>query len=150
VEKFIITRELGRLAKWLRILGFDTVYFKARNRSSLIIDALRENRIILTRNHHINAAPAIRLINIQADILSDQLKQLAKEAGVKFDKERLFSRCTICNAELVPIDKEKAKDKVPAYVFEEQDNFCACPACQKIYWAGTHWGNVEAVLKEIG
>jgi uncharacterized protein with PIN domain len=150
VEKFILTRELGRLAKWLRILGFDTVYFKARNRSSLIIDALRENRIIVTRNHHINATPALRIINIQADRLDDQLKQLVRESGISLDKKQLFSRCTICNAELTFIDKEKVKEKVPPYVFETQDDFCACPNCQKIYWAGTHWGNVESTLKEIG
>jgi len=149
--RFILTAELGRLAKWLRILGFDAVYFsQGHNFSSLLIQALRDNRIILTRNSRlINKARAARLIEIKADEVNQQLKQVLGELQIKPDSEKMFSRCILCNEELVNIDKEKIKDKVPEYVFKTQEDFITCPKCKRIYWQGTHWGNVRATLKEI-
>ena len=61
----------------------------------------------------------------------------------------MFSRCIICNVELEDIDKAKVKDKVPEYVFKTQGEFITCPKCQRIYWQGTHWGNVRRCLEEI-
>jgi uncharacterized protein len=149
VQKFILTRELGRLAKWLRILGFDTVYFNRSNRASLVITALREDRIIVTRNLRLPAPKGVKLVSLKGDLLDDQLKQLLAKLEVKPDKSRLFSRCTICNAELVSVAKEKVKDKVPEYVLKTQEDFLQCPTCNKIYWSGTHWGNVLNTLQGI-
>jgi len=150
MEKFVLTIELGRLVKWLRILGFDTEYFTAKNLSSLVITALREDRIILTRNLRIAQAPGIKLFKIKEDLVIEQLKQIIQDLELKLDQERLFSRCIICNSELKPIDKKAAEGKVPEYVFKTQEEFSWCPTCDKIYWSGTHWGNVKDTLKEIG
>lgn len=148
--KFILTQELGRLAKWLRILGYDCVYFKQVSLSSLLIQALRDNRIILTRNLRlVDKARGCKVIEIKADKVSEQLKQVLGELQIKPDSEKMFSRCILCNEELVNIDKEKIKDKVPEYVFNTQEEFFTCPSCQRIYWPGTHWGNVQVALKEI-
>lgn len=149
MEKFILTRELGRLARWLRILGFDTVYFKGNNRSSLVITALREDRIIVTRNLRLSAPTGSKLINLKEGPVEEQLKQLLKGLGINVDQSRLFTRCLLCNTALTNIDKEKVKDKVPEYVYQSNEDFSACPDCQKIYWQGTHWGNVLEVLKRI-
>ena len=148
--KFILTLELGRLAKWLRILGFDAVYCLEANPSSLLIQALRDNRVILTRNLRlINKAKAAKCVQITSDEVNQQLKQLLKDLKIKPDKDIMFSRCIICNIELDKIDKQKIRDKVPEYVFKTQDEFFTCPSCQRIYWPGTHWGNVTKILEEI-
>ena len=148
--KFILTPELGRLAKWLRILGYDAVYFTQTQFSSLLIQALRDNRIILTRNAHcINKARGARLIHIKSDKVNQQLKQIVKELNLSLDSDKMFSRCTICNKELNDINKQKVKKRIPEYVFKTQDQFFICPSCQRIYWSGTHWGNVAKTLQEI-
>jgi len=150
VEKFILTKELGRLVKWLRILGCDTVYFTAKNISSLIITALREDRIILTRNLRLNPATGTKMLKVKDDSVIEQLKQIIQELDLKLGEKDLFTRCIICNTGLSKIAKEKAAGKVPEYVFKTQEEFSWCPTCDKIYWSGTHWGNVKDTLKEIG
>ena len=61
----------------------------------------------------------------------------------------MFSRCTICNIELTQVGKHQIQDKVPEYVFQTQEKFYTCKNCLRIYWAGTHWGNVSGALKEL-
>ena len=147
--QFILTPELGRLAKWLRILGFDAVYLRQINFASLLIQALRDNRIILTRNlHFINKARVVKAVWIKSQGLNRQLKQILKELNIKPEKELMFSRCTICNTKLNKISKQQVRQRVPGYVFKTQDNFFSCHSCQRIYWPGTHWGNVANILKE--
>ncbi|MCM8782974.1 MAG: Mut7-C RNAse domain-containing protein [Candidatus Omnitrophica bacterium] len=148
--KFILTKELGRLAKWLRIMGFDAVYFKAENRSLLLIEALRENRIILTRNQKVAKTHGPQVINIKAEDFRGQLRQVLEELKIELDRDKMFSRCVLCNIELDFIEKDKVKERVPEYVFQTQKVFYICKDCGRIYWQGTHWGNVEKILKEIG
>jgi hypothetical protein len=147
--KFILTRELGRLAKWLRLLGFDAVYFNQDNLSSLIIQALRDERIILTRNHKLHRRAAVKVILVQAEKIKEQVPEVLRKLDIRLSSDMMFSRCIICNEELVDIDKEQIRDRVPEYVFRTQANFIRCPQCRRIYWQGTHWGNVQAALKEI-
>jgi len=147
--KLLLTGELGRLAKWLRILGYDTEYFKEGNISSLIIQALRDNRIIITRNHRLPRSAGLRIVLLEGEKLKEQLREALKALGVSLDNALMFSRCIICNEELADIAKEKIKDRVPEYVFNTQEDFISCPKCGRIYWKGTHWGNVETILKEL-
>ncbi len=147
--KFILTKELGRLAKWLRILGFDTVYFNQDKTSSLIIEALRDGRIILTRNRHLPKTGGLKIVVIQAEKIRDELSEALKTLKIKPCSDMMFTRCIICNEELKEIDKEKVKDKIPEYVFKTQEHFITCPKCQRIYWQGTHWGNIAKTLEEI-
>jgi len=146
--KFILTKELGRLSKWLRILGFDTVYYNQDKPSSLIIQALRDERIILTRNHHLPKARGIKIVLIKNEKIKEQVREVLKTLLIKPEPEKMFIRCILCNAELEDITKEKAKDRVPEYVFKTQENFITCPKCKRIYWQGTHWGNVQKTLEE--
>jgi uncharacterized protein with PIN domain len=148
--KFILTKELGRLAKWLRILGFDTLYFNQDNPGSLIVQALRDERIILTRNQHLPQARGVKIIRLGAETIKEQIPQIAKTLNIKLDNQRMFTRCILCNEALIDIEKDKVKDKVPEYVFNTQNDFVRCPKCNRIYWQGTHWGNVIDTLKKIG
>ena len=147
--KFILTNELGRLAKWLRILGFDAVYCVDRNHSELIINSLREERIILTRDSRIGPISGIRLLRIRYDNVKDQLAQVLKELDIALKDAKLFSRCVICNLELEDIPKQDIKNKVPDYVYNTHTDFVICPKCRRAYWQGTHWGNVRKLLDEI-
>ncbi len=148
--QFILTPELGRLVKWLRILGLDAVYFNQINFSALLIQALRDNRIILTRNSRlVNKVRAVKLIQIKSDQVKEQLRQVLQELSLKLDSARMFNRCTICNIELNKIDRQQVRHRVPEYVFKTQSGFLTCPSCQRIYWSGTHWGNVSKILEEI-
>ncbi|MFH1457637.1 MAG: Mut7-C RNAse domain-containing protein [Candidatus Omnitrophota bacterium] len=147
--KFLLTRELGRLAKWLRILGLDASYVVESNLSSLIIQALRDNRIILTRNHRLPESRGIRIVLLKAQTLKEQLQEVLKTLDISLEPALMFSRCTICNEELAAVEKEKIKDKVPEYVYKTQEDFMSCPKCNRTYWQGTHWGNVAQTLKKI-
>jgi hypothetical protein len=147
--KFILTKELGRLAKWLRILGYDTEYFIEDKISSLVIQALRDNRIILTRNLRMPEACGTKIVYVKSEHIKEQLSQIFKELNLQPEAKLMFSRCIICNIELVDIKKEEVKDKVPEYVFKTQDDFVNCPQCKRIYWQGTHWGNVQKILEEV-
>ena len=147
--KFLLTRELGRLSKWLRILGFDAAYFNQDNISSLIIQALRDNRIIITRNHRLPKSCGIKIVLIKAEKIKEQIHEVLNALKITPGPDMMFSRCIICNAELIDIDKEKIKNRVPDYVFKTETNFITCPMCKRLYWQGTHWGNVQNTLKEI-
>lgn len=148
--KFILSRELGRLSKWLRILGFDTVYVNQENTAGLVMQALREDRLIITRNHRLAASGRLKIFLLKSEKLQDQLSEILKGLKLSINNDMMFSRCIICNVELERIEKEQVRLKVPEYVFKTQENFIACPKCKRIYWSGTHWGNVAQTLKEIG
>jgi len=147
--KFILTKELGRLSKWLRILGFDTVYYNQDNLSSLIIQALRDERIILTRNQRLPQARGLKIVLIKNEKIKKQVEEVLKTLKIVLEPEMMFSRCILCNTELVYITKDEVKDKVPEYVFNTQEDFLTCPQCNRIYWQGTHWGNVRKTLEEV-
>lgn len=147
--KFILTRELGRLAKWLRILGYDTLYYGRNDRAKLIIISLRENRIILTRDSKMARFTGVRMFGIDKDNVEDQLEQVVKGLNLKIREDKTFQRCVDCNEILSDIPKERIKNKVPEYVYKTQSEFKICPLCKKIFWKGTHWELVKKFLQEV-
>ena len=148
-KKFLVTRELGRLARWLRILGFDTRYFSSAQKSQLIICSLQENRIIITKSKNIGPRQGIRFISVHSDFVKEQLRQVIHELKLTVDKNDFFRRCILCNIILQPVEKDTVKNDVPEYVYQTQNEFMRCGRCGRLYWQGTHWGNVEAVLTEL-
>ncbi len=147
--KFILTHEVGRLAKWLRILGFDSAYQKKDDKRELVLRSLREDRIVVSRNASLARYTGIRFIHIKSDLLEAQLKQLKDEIGLPVNEEDMFTRCVICNEVLIEIKKVEVKDRVPEFVYRTNENFMRCPACNKIYWQGTHWGNVKEIIDKL-
>lgn len=147
--KFILTRELGRLARWLRILGLDTVYFRADNYSRLLIKSLREERIIVTRDRKLFKRYATKVVLIKKEKLEEQLREFIEKLNFKPEKEMMFSRCIICNQELKEVSKEEVRDRVPLYVFKTHKEFMECKECRKVYWQGSHWGNVKEVISKV-
>lgn len=146
---FIATKELGKLAKWLRVLGYDCVYYNDTKESNLIIQALRDRRILLTRTARLTSYKGIRAIVINDDHVENQVEQVIRELGLPLDEEKLFQRCVECNSMLSRAEKDDIKEKVPEYVFDTQEEFKECVKCGKIFWKGTHWDNVEKKFKEL-
>lgn len=144
--KFILTKEVGRLCKWLRILGFDAEYFSEDNLATLIIKALKENRIIVTRKKKIDD---LKVIRVYANDVKEQLREVLTQLELKPDEDKMFTRCVICNKTLEKVEKEKIKEKVPLYVYQTQNEFYQCPSCRRIYWQGTHWGNVKKIIQDL-
>ena len=146
---------LGRLHCWLCILGYDCLYFKRepfsgfKGKKDLIYQSLKESRIILSRDTTLSRKKALKLVLIKSDFLPEQLAQVFKTFDLKLDKNKIFSRCTICNTLLIRVDRLKVEGKVPAYVYQTQKEFSLCPFCRKIYWKGTHWKLVEEEIKKM-
>ena len=149
--KFIVDSNVGKLAKWLRIAGFDTLFLKGIDDNKLIRIALQENRVLLTKDTQIMrrrlvANGQIKLILTQSDDPKEQLQQVVKE--LKLDcRLKQFTRCLECNQKLVPKSKEEIKGLVPPYVFRTHAQYMQCPACLRVYWQGTHWQQMKKELE---
>jgi len=147
--RFIVTKELGKLARWLRIVGFDARYYTSDNLATLIIEVLREDRIIVTRRKQEIDALGKRTIVVQSNDIEEQLREVIKKLHLSIEEKKLFSRCTVCNTILTRVSKEEIKECVPAYVYATHDAFLQCALCQRVYWQGSHWGNVREVIAKI-
>jgi len=147
--KFIADEMLGQLAKWLRIFGYDTAYFRHVRDSDLLRLAVVEKRVLLTRDTLLIRRRGIKnFLFISCDQPFEQIKQVVRELKIPYPAEP-FSRCIICNDVLEPYTKEEACRAVPEYVCKTQDVFGKCPKCHKIYWKGTHYARMERILGEL-
>lgn len=148
--KFLVDFMLGRLCKWLRILGFDAEYFTdLQNKNLLIYQALKEGRIILTRDHRLSKKKALQILVLDTDNYEKQIHEVISQLNLKVDPEKMFTRCCLCNTRLEKIAKEKVEGKVPPFVFSTKNDFSYCPKCAKIYWPGTHWDLMRAKYTQI-
>ena len=149
--KFICDDMLGKLAKLLRALGYDTCYHKGIQDHQLLRLALEQDRILLTRDRKLVQVRTIpQYVLIWTDRPLAQLEELLQKTNLALTKDNVFSRCMECNAILQKIEKEKVKDRVYPYVYQTQEHFWHCPTCDKIYWAGTHIQRMKEKLKKAG
>ncbi len=149
--QFIVDQNVGKLAKWLRLIGFDTVFFGAGDDSRLVARAVAEGRILLTRDRRIMkrrviVGGLIKAILIESDQFKAQVQQVISTLGLDKRRFRPFTICLECNRRLEERVKEAIKDRVPPYVYLTQEYFAECPACRRLYWQGTHW---QAMNREI-
>jgi uncharacterized protein len=138
---------VGKLARWLRVLGFDTAYSNTYTDDEIVRIADAEDRVILTRDTGLAArrsrAPCIL---IESGNYPDQIRQVLRTFGLDLQASSALSRCIECNVPLVNVDKESVLEKVPAYVYSTQERFATCPSCGRVYWHGTH---VEEMMARI-
>ncbi len=147
VMKFLADAMLGRLAKWLRILGYDTVYFSQIEDSDLVRIARAEGRTLLTRDRELARRKGLRCLLIESDRFEEQMRQLLRDLDLDVDISS--SRCARCNTVLRPVSKEEVEERVPPYVLRRHEHFSLCPRCDKVYWRGTHWQRMWQRVDEI-
>lgn len=139
---------LGKLAKWLRVLGQDVIYGPHLTGYGLIRAARAEGRLILTRDRRLKQKQPPAFILIESDHHRDQLRQVVQELRLDTAGKR-FSRCLKCNELLAPRSKETVKALVPPYVFSTQEQFSWCPSCRRVYWPATHHQRMAAELDQL-
>lgn len=142
--KFVCDEQLGRLAKWLRIRGFDAFYQCPISDDDLIRRAHSEGRILLTRDQRLSAKTLLKVVVLKETHYAKQLAELSRK--IKLPRSRMFTRCLECNQLLERIGRESARGKVPLEVYNSYKDFFACPSCRKIFWEGTHVRNTERRL----
>ena len=146
---FAAERTLGRLTKWLRLLGFDTLY-ESDLADKKFIDTLENDRILLTRTRRIRIQFASRrMIFVESDHLEQQLTQIFRELKLKADQTRPFSRCLQCNVLIVAVSKNVLGDKIPDYICETHEHFNQCPQCQRVFWPGSHTRRSLAKIRQL-
>ena len=146
---FIADAMLGRLARALRMLGLDTQYRPDIDDSELKMVALREGRVILTRDHEVaDTGLPITVLLIESDHVEDQLLQTARAFHIS-PGGGLFSRCLICNVEVEDAPPSEVRERVPEYVFATQSRFSRCPSCGRVYWAATHVEHAREWLERV-
>ncbi len=153
-SKFIADSNVGKLARWLRMMGYDTLFFNNIDDEQLISLALKENRVALTKDTQIMRRRLVtegklRAIFIQTDNPKEQLHQVVKQLKLDYHLKQ-FTRCLECNQSLVPKNKEEVRDLVPPYVFHTQSQYMQCPSCLRVYWRGTHWQRMRRELEGLG
>jgi uncharacterized protein with PIN domain len=149
--RFAADGMLGRLAKDLRMLGYDVAYDPFVEDRELIRQARAENRVLLTRDTGILRRRDLPShLFVQSDHVGEQLTQVASEFGFKLDRRAAFTRCMVCNTELEEATRETVRDEVPPYVYATQPQFARCPGCGRIYWRGTHVEHMKRKLETLG
>ncbi len=137
--RFVADAMLGRLARWLRLLGWDVLYDPHRDDRELARIAAREDRVLLTRDRGLLARRIVRRgLLVRHDDVGAQLAQVLAELGLRPDPARAWTRCSVCNTPTEDVPKESVRDRVPAYTFATHERFRLCPGCGRVYWPGSH------------
>ncbi len=147
--RFILDAHLGKLAKYLRMLGFDTLYENDYGDDEIITIAREEKRIILSRDKALLKSPGIdHAYYVRA---TEKHRQLI-EVVDKFDlcsQFRSFTRCMTCNSVLIPKNKKSVRDLIDPGVYGRFDEFFYCPQCRKVFWKGSHFERMERLVLDI-
>ncbi|MGD9962278.1 MAG: Mut7-C RNAse domain-containing protein [Thermoplasmata archaeon] len=143
--RFVADHMLGSLAKWLRMIGYDTIYDKNLDDKAIAASARAESRFVLTRDKELAKEPGS--LFVEDDDLDKQLASVKAKFGLMFDESAI--RCTACNGELLELPKEQAKESVPEGAFVANEKFWKCAGCGKVYWRGSHWLGIMERLKKL-
>jgi uncharacterized protein with PIN domain len=146
--RFMVDAMLGRLARWLRIIGCDAAFDAEIPDADLVRRALEEDRVILTRDRALPEEWRIpRVLIVESESLLDQLRQVTRAYGLDW-RSRLFTRCSRCNTELEPASHDDVAHRVPERLRREQQHFFRCASCGRVYWSGSHITRMRRVLEQ--
>ena len=147
--KFIVDCMLGKLAKWLKILGFDAVYLNKAEDRDLLVLARREKGVLLTKDRELLvAAVGLPTLFIESEDWQKQLAQVLDAFKLR-KRARPHSRCLLCNVELKRIPRSRARNLVTPFVFERTPSFAICPSCGRVFWPGTHFDDMDLKITRI-
>ncbi len=144
--RFVCDQMLGKLAKYLRILGFDAAY--AASRAALDRYRTHEgDRVLLTRRK--GASRFAKTVHINSEITREQLREIKALVKPAVSANAVFGRCIECNVELIEADKMDIEPLVPEFVYHHYTRFKICPSCKRVYWEGSHTSGMTALLEEM-
>ena len=147
--KFIVDCMLGKLAKWLKILGFDALYFSKIEDEELLTIAQQQRRILLTRDTGlIEKAKDVETLFLESEEWREQVKQVLETFDL-WEKVDPHTRCIDCNVKLKNLARKNAKNLVTPFVYKHADSFALCPGCGRVFWRGTHFKDMEFKIDEI-
>lgn len=146
---FAVDRMLGRLARWLRVLGHDAAYGAELHGPALVALARREGRVIVTRDTRLarrrDLPPTIFIVH---DRFRDQLREVAR--AVPLAPEGFCTRCLDCNELLEEATRATVAERVPEHVLATQTRFWTCPSCRRVFWAATHIAHMRDEIAALG
>ena len=146
---FVVDAMLGKLSRYLRIMGYDTFYQSSYSNRRLS-ELVNEGRILLTRNRT-TAQHYIHSVIIDHDHVKDQLKAVDSSLRLARDRRDWFSRCIVCNSPLSNAEGESARRNVPDFIFyKHHERIVFCPICKRFYWPGTHRDNMLERIRDWG
>jgi uncharacterized protein with PIN domain len=141
---------LGKLTRWLRMLGYNVKYSSKLDDNQLITVAKKERRILLTRDLELYqqaTAKGISAFYLEGKTEAEKLALLTKRFNIKLEIDMATSRCTKCNTRVKPIPKDRVEDRVEKSTFSYYNDFWKCPKCGQIYWQGAHWTRIRKTLE---
>jgi uncharacterized protein with PIN domain len=148
--KFLADSSLGRLSTWLRILGYDTVYWRGEADRSFLRKAEKEGRAVLTRKKDVlkrNHSGII--VFVENDHLEDQIGEVLGKLDLAPMPETFFTICPECNVALNRMTRDEVRSDIPDYVYRTQQDFRRCPGCGRTYWPGTHRERIMKTLEKL-
>jgi uncharacterized protein with PIN domain len=150
--RFLADVMLGKLAKWLRLLGYDTLYSTNADDMDLVRVALAQGRILLTRDVELTHRRGVNTLLIRNELIREQLREVLRlldlGASVELNEPGAFSRCVVCNQVLRKVDRISVENRVPPYVYQTLTQFTECPECGRVYWRGSHWARIVAEIED--
>ena len=147
--KFLLDGMLGKLSRWLRMLGQDVTYSVEFDDSGLLELAKKENRVLLTKDFELYKRAIGRGLDayyIEGKIESDRLAEVAKRYCLQLTIDMDTAHCSVCNTKLKTIPKEEVQGELEKNTFLYYDKFWKCPNCGQIYWQGAHWAHINNTL----
>ena len=149
--KFIVDAMLGKLARWLRMLGHDVIYSTELSDSGLLELAKKENRVLLTKDLELYRRAIARGIDafyLEGKSESERLAEVAKRYNLTLEIDMEKSHCPLCNTKLEATPKEQLSGELEKNTFTYYDKFWKCPNCRQVYWQGAHWKQISNTIKE--
>jgi uncharacterized protein with PIN domain len=149
--KFIADGMLGKVTRWLRILGHDVKYPKKLDDAALIAAAKKERRVLLTRDFELYrhaTAKGAEAFYVEAETGEEKLAEIAKRFGISLNVDMSTSRCPKCNSRVKPVAKSEIADKVGRNTLAHYEEFWKCKRCGQIYWQGAHWRGIWKKLEK--
>jgi uncharacterized protein with PIN domain len=149
--KFITDGMLGKLTRWLRMLGHDVKYYRSADDEKLIEITKSEKRILLTRDHKLyqqTVTAGQDAVLVEATDEAGKLADLASRFGINLEIDLSVSRCPKCNSKIESVSKETVVDKIPEATSIHYNQFWKCPNCGQVYWQGAHWKRINETLQE--
>jgi len=147
--KFVADMMLGKLARWLRIIGYDTAYDQSSSLRDLVALSNRTGSVFLTRRKCMpEEIGAASLFNVESEIFEDQFRSVVNHFHLD-TQHHLFTRCLLCNVVVMSVQKQLIGGKVPQKSFDGFEEFFECPVCHSVYWGGVHRTNTIKKLNGI-